>query len=514
MKILMFTLATVIGCSGSALLAATQEQRSQLNSLTQRTSEAARHYQANRKENAAELLRQIIPDAIDLLREGDSELHRLARPLYQRLQRAGELLHKDGYELPEIPSWDSIRSKEGNKSEAGKSEKEASENQDSQMEDTDDSSSKISFAGHIAPLLSESCKGCHIGGQRASGGLRMDNFTQLMRGGSSGAMVVPGDPEKSLLIGKLTGRASGQRMPAGGRPALSSSQISMISQWITEGAAFDGPSLEMNIESISKIGVQSQATHEELSQQRLQQAWERFAQAFPNETPESLECDDLILIGNVPVDRLQQWQKRFQQAVSASKKFCGVPNNEPLVRGRLSVFVLSGRYDYSEFGRMVERRELPRQWNGHWTADSLLPTIAVFDETASDTPMESLALQLTLGASLGSRPGMQYWFAEGVARNQVAQKHRRTDPRIRSWQQALPEAMQRATDAEAIVEGKLDEESLGLIGMGISEAMTSRTNRVRLQAMMKSLVGGADFSDAMSQSFGEPDVFVSAWLGK
>jgi hypothetical protein len=494
-KVVLLTLGLVayLSLSDLVVLAATSQQRSKLSALTQQTAEAARQYSMNRKKNAAELLGQVVPEMIDLLRDGDAELHRLARPLFQRLQRATELLKKDGFELPELPTWDSLTSAMG---------------------DSPSSTPKVSFSGQIAPILSENCKGCHIGGRQASGGLRMDNFTQLLRGGASGTAIVPRNPEESLLIGKLTGRAYGQRMPAGGRPPLNESQISIVSQWIRQGASFDGPSPDADLETVGRINQQSQATHEELSQQRLELARERLRQAFPNDTPELLAGDQLLLIGNVSSDRLQQWQGKLQQAVSSAKNFCGLPSPEPLVRGRLTVFILRSRYDYSEFGRMVERRELPRQWMGHWTNDSMLPTIVIVDENVSEIPMESLALQLTLGAFLGSRPGMQYWFAEGIARNQVVQRHRRSDPRVRAWQQALPEALLRATDASVVIEGKLDEETLALIGMAISETVVSRGNRPKLQMLLKSLLSEVDFSEALSQTFGEPQVFVSSWLGK
>ena len=78
----------------------------------------------------------------------------------------------------------------------------------------------VSFAGDVAPLLVESCKGCHINAMRASGGLNMDTFAQLLRGGDSGDIVIPGNGEESLLVKKLRG-SMGLKMPAGGRPAFS-----------------------------------------------------------------------------------------------------------------------------------------------------------------------------------------------------------------------------------------------------------------------------------------------------
>ena len=91
----------------------------------------------------------------------------------------------------------------------------------------------VSFAGDVAPLLVESCKGCHINAMRASGGLSMDTFAQLLRGGDSGDIIIPGKGEESLLVKKLRG-TMGLRMLLG-RPAFSEESIKLILR-IDEGA--------------------------------------------------------------------------------------------------------------------------------------------------------------------------------------------------------------------------------------------------------------------------------------
>ncbi len=97
----------------------------------------------------------------------------------------------------------------------------------------------VSFAKDIAPILLQNCNGCHIDAMQVRGGLRMDNFALLLKGGDTGAVVDGGKSAMSLLVRKLKGE-EGQRMPAGGRPPLSDEQITLISKWIDEGAALDG----------------------------------------------------------------------------------------------------------------------------------------------------------------------------------------------------------------------------------------------------------------------------------
>lgn len=93
---------------------------------------------------------------------------------------------------------------------------------------------QISYAQQIQPIFTASCGGsqCHIGG--TANGLSLSNYTSLMQGGNSGAVVIAGNPDNSIIVGRLEGTITPQ-MPFG-RDPLSPSQIQLIRDWITEGA--------------------------------------------------------------------------------------------------------------------------------------------------------------------------------------------------------------------------------------------------------------------------------------
>ncbi len=88
----------------------------------------------------------------------------------------------------------------------------------------------ISFGKDILPILTSQCGSCH-GGQ---GGLWLTTYEQVMVGGQSGAVVVPGKPDQSLLYQRITGEKQPQ-MPLDAAP-LTQSQIAAIRGWIAEGA--------------------------------------------------------------------------------------------------------------------------------------------------------------------------------------------------------------------------------------------------------------------------------------
>jgi hypothetical protein len=82
------------------------------------------------------------------------------------------------------------------------------------------------FENYVGPLFSVKCAACH--GDLASGGLNLLTYAGTMNGGSSGAVVVPGDAANSILF---------QLQSAGGHFAnLASDELEAIRQWIDAGA--------------------------------------------------------------------------------------------------------------------------------------------------------------------------------------------------------------------------------------------------------------------------------------
>ena len=91
------------------------------------------------------------------------------------------------------------------------------------------------FEKQIRPILVERCQSCH-GDQKPKGGLRLTSRAMLLRGGDTGPAVLPGKPEESLLVEKLSGNPScGDRMPPVGDP-LSDELQTLVKNWIAQGA--------------------------------------------------------------------------------------------------------------------------------------------------------------------------------------------------------------------------------------------------------------------------------------
>lgn len=85
----------------------------------------------------------------------------------------------------------------------------------------------------VAPIFAERCVMCHSG-DAAPGGLRLDSFDAVLKGGTRGAVVKKGDANGSELVRRIRGTAQ-PRMPMTGPPFLSDSQIALIERWVAGG---------------------------------------------------------------------------------------------------------------------------------------------------------------------------------------------------------------------------------------------------------------------------------------
>jgi cytochrome c553 len=100
-----------------------------------------------------------------------------------------------------------------------------------------DASSKrdaVDFVRDVQPILVASCVDCHQA-TKAKGGLRLDSRGAAMKGGVSGAAIVPGKSAESLLMVRVRGEGDEPRMPEK-KPALTPLQLDVIAKWIDQGA--------------------------------------------------------------------------------------------------------------------------------------------------------------------------------------------------------------------------------------------------------------------------------------
>ena len=93
------------------------------------------------------------------------------------------------------------------------------------------------YKAKIQPLLARKCLGCHNSQLRQSG-LDLSSRETLLAGGENGPVVVPGDPNASVLY-KLVAHKEQPAMPFKAA-ALPEESVALIAEWIKAGVPYDG----------------------------------------------------------------------------------------------------------------------------------------------------------------------------------------------------------------------------------------------------------------------------------
>jgi hypothetical protein len=107
------------------------------------------------------------------------------------------------------------------------------------------SKDSVSFKNDVFPVIKRACLPCHAEDNFNPSELSLDSRELLMAGGKHGVAVLPGKPDESILLHKLSTRPPfGDRMPLDpkrkkgelSRKSLTEEEISVIREWVSKGA--------------------------------------------------------------------------------------------------------------------------------------------------------------------------------------------------------------------------------------------------------------------------------------
>lgn len=95
------------------------------------------------------------------------------------------------------------------------------------------------FESKVRPLFVQHCHECHsTKTKKHKGGLLLDSRKAILEGGDTGPAVVPGQPEKSLLIQAIHQKNEKLQMPK--KSKLRPQEIAIFEEWVRRGAPYPG----------------------------------------------------------------------------------------------------------------------------------------------------------------------------------------------------------------------------------------------------------------------------------
>ena len=100
----------------------------------------------------------------------------------------------------------------------------------------EDASRPEFYTTRVMPIFTANCAKCHLDGNHR-GGLNMDTRAAMLKGGRDGSVLVPGDPDKSLLIKLIRHEGpADDPMPMPPHGKISDADIATVTQWVKAGA--------------------------------------------------------------------------------------------------------------------------------------------------------------------------------------------------------------------------------------------------------------------------------------
>ena len=355
----------------------------------------------------------------------------------------------------------------------------------------------VSFGLHVAPILLENCSQCHIN-DNPRGNFSMANFRGLLAGGDGGPPFKPGNSKASAIVKRLRGDGVDVMPPTG---KLDEKEIETIVKWIEEGSAFDGGDLQLSTKFVAaKVKADSQ-THEELAADREALAVRTWKLVMDGVESTALPGNNFVVTGSTSESRLTDVSLLCEKLAPKIASSLRADSEQPLVKGNISIFVFDKRYDFSEFGKMVEQLEFPKEVSGYWgytTIDAYATVLMTRNQTAEDV-QASLAHQIAAVHVASLAPDVPRWFADGVGL-WTAKKIVGKDEAMKSLDSNAQTAMANMVNPDDFVTNKMPADKAALVSYLFIKELRSKSGSY--SKLIKSMGQGKTFEKSFASAYG------------
>ncbi len=383
----------------------------------------------------------------------------------------------------------------------------------------------VSFTKDIAPLLVRLCIRCHSG-ETPRSGLSLTSFADMMAGGESGPVIIPGKREESRLF-RLVGGLENPRMPQG-RARITRKNYEDLVTWFNEGNVFDGddanapltsyvPSAEQRAaERFAKMTADEWLAHRK---ERTETIWKR---SLPSDHHETVETAEFLLVGDVSAERLQQigeWAADHLQTLQRMFDAKSEDAASPVWKGKLAIVVFQERFGFSEYSLSVRDRAESGGLFGDSVVtptfeDAYIALLDVGDEPSDTQPgLQSVLRDHLSGAFISRGVDLPDWFVRGTGLF-LAYQADRASPYFKGLPQQAKQTLQ-AIDkpADVLADGMFSPTDVGPVGFLIVRFLVEQTNIVKFEGLVRSVRQGTSLAEAFSAASGSDlETFTQAFL--
>ena len=221
------------------------------------------------------------------------------------------------------------------------------------------------FEKKIRPIFVEYCYNCHSQDHKEAGGLRVDDHRSLLEGGNTGAAIVPGRIDQSVLIQRVTHTDDKKAMPPDGR--LTDAQVNDLKQWIQDGAAWPPLVVPGDVDQT----LDGEKVHADLLASHW--AWQPLASTT---VPKLGDTDGLVTWPRTDIDQFiaAKWQEagvtpvRDAQRVELLRRIYYDLTGLPPTEEELVTYLLDDSQDAYEkvVDRLLQSDGFAERWGRHW----------------------------------------------------------------------------------------------------------------------------------------------------
>ncbi len=383
----------------------------------------------------------------------------------------------------------------------------------------------VSFTNDIAPFIAEYCLRCHQG-KKPSGELLLVDFESIMRGGRHGRIIIPGDPDESLMHQLMGSYDEASRMPLEGK--VTKKNFEDLGTWIREGARYDGENSRLHLRALNPADTEIRAaelaslTAEQFQQFRETRSAGQWKKVFPDTEPKSVTGTEIRFYGSVSTGRLTEVQEWSDTHLEALRELFVLNQDQPLWQGGLSVFVFKDRSEFETFNQQIALRRVFTEDHGTALVSSTFEDALVIVQDTGDksdgtvpTLEFSLVEQLTSAYLATIDANYPEWVTEGLGPALAARQVDDKDKYADSFRGAVVESLSELDKpADVFHDGVFfSAEQARPVAVTVTQFLLKRGRLRNFSKLMAALQDGGDIDNSIRTVYGaDPDVIARAYL--
>jgi hypothetical protein len=206
---------------------------------------------------------------------------------------------------------------------------------------------------------------------------------------------------------------------------------------------------------------------------------------------------------------------KAEQRMPKVAEILGAPVDQPLVKGRFSVFAVNVRYDFEEVAKVIMNIDTaPKKVAGVWRYTGVdAAGVVMVPKNDSDYAVDVVIAEQATSAYLsGTGKNVPRWFAEGVGRV-VASRLASNDARVHEWDVAMPAVISSLSAPDVFFSTKFDPEAGAIASYSYCRYLM--TDAKKFGAVLDGLRKGGKFDDAFAAAYGgTPSQKAEQWRAK